>query len=227
MQRTPEPELMDDLEQVAAYGAADFSRSDAALIESLQQLCLANERELAAGDRLLDLGCGPGNISERLAQQWPNADVIGVDASTRMLALAEQRRQQDQPRLQRLRYQTCSLQDLSRAPSLEATVIVSNSLLHHLHNPQDLWRLHQRHGSAGALVLHRDLRRPDSPEQALALRQRYCSDAPAVLQQDYLNSLHAAFTAGEVREQLADAGLETLAVVELEDRYLEVRGRLG
>ena len=38
MQRTPEPELMDDLEQVAAYGAADFSRSDAALIESLQRV---------------------------------------------------------------------------------------------------------------------------------------------------------------------------------------------
>jgi trans-aconitate 2-methyltransferase len=227
MQRTPEPELMNDLEQVVAYGAADFSRSDTALIEALEQLCLANKQTLHAGDRLLDLGCGPGNISERLARQWPHCDVIGLDAAARMLALAEQRRQQDQPRLHRLRYQASSMQDLCTAPSLEATVLVSNSLLHHLHDPQDLWRLHRRHGRGSALVLHRDLRRPDSPEQALALRERHLPDAPQVLKDDYLASLHAAFTAAEVEEQLAAAGLQTLEVVERDDRYLEVRGRLS
>ena len=45
---------------------------------------------------------------------------------------------------------------------------------------------------------------------------------------DYEASLHAAFTVAEVRQQLADAGLDAqLQVAELDDRYLEVWGRLA
>jgi trans-aconitate 2-methyltransferase len=37
---------------------------------------------------IVDLGCGPGNITRRLAERWPTAEVIGVDASPAMLAAA-------------------------------------------------------------------------------------------------------------------------------------------
>jgi trans-aconitate 2-methyltransferase len=35
-----------------------------------------------------DLGCGPGNVTRRLARRWPGARVIGVDASPEMLGSA-------------------------------------------------------------------------------------------------------------------------------------------
>ena len=62
---------------------------------------------------------------------------------------------------------------------------------------------------------------------AQALLQRHAAEAPPVLQRDYLASLHAAFTPGEVEQQLRAAGLAgQLQVAPADDRYLEVWGRL-
>jgi hypothetical protein len=58
MLRIPEPELMDEAGQVLAYAQADFAASDAAMVERLAQLCGEDP-----GTALVDLGCGPGNIS--------------------------------------------------------------------------------------------------------------------------------------------------------------------
>lgn len=35
---------------------------------------------------VVDLGCGPGNLTRRLAQRWPGARVVGVDSSPEMVA---------------------------------------------------------------------------------------------------------------------------------------------
>jgi trans-aconitate 2-methyltransferase len=42
---------------------------------------------------IADLGCGPGNNTELIAQRWPEALVIGVDSSTNMIAAAREREQ--------------------------------------------------------------------------------------------------------------------------------------
>jgi trans-aconitate 2-methyltransferase len=36
--------------------------------------------------RVVDLGCGPGNLTATLAARWPDADVVGTDSSAAMLA---------------------------------------------------------------------------------------------------------------------------------------------
>ena len=46
---------------------------------------------LAAARRVVDLGCGPGNSTELLAQRFPGAAVLGVDTSQSMLASARER----------------------------------------------------------------------------------------------------------------------------------------
>jgi trans-aconitate 2-methyltransferase len=38
--------------------------------------------------RVVDLGCGPATLTALLAQRWPDADVLGVDASEEMVAAA-------------------------------------------------------------------------------------------------------------------------------------------
>src|SRR3954451_25330081 len=40
--------------------------------------------------RVVDLGCGPGNLTGLLAARWPGADVLGVDSSTEMVDRARQ-----------------------------------------------------------------------------------------------------------------------------------------
>ena len=45
---------------------------------------------IAADDpaTVVDLGCGPGNLTALLKQRWPHADVVGVDSSPEMVAAA-------------------------------------------------------------------------------------------------------------------------------------------
>ncbi|MFZ9319005.1 MAG: class I SAM-dependent methyltransferase [Vulcanococcus sp.] len=220
MLRTPEPELMEGLEQAQAYASADFSAGDQALIERVAALFPEG-----LGDRLVDLGCGPGNISFRLADRYGAAEVVGLDGARAMLDLA-QRQLQQRPELQgRVRFRLDCLP--LRGGSERFTAVLSNSLLHHLHDPQVLWSAVALLGEPGACVYIKDLRRPPSADAAVALQQRYLVDAPAVLQHDYIASLHAAFTPEEVQQQLEASGLaDQLQVAPADDRYLEVWGRL-
>lgn len=43
---------------------------------------------LTAPRRIYDLGCGPGGVARLLAERWPAAELIGVDAAPAMLAEA-------------------------------------------------------------------------------------------------------------------------------------------
>jgi len=220
MNRTPEPELMEGQEQALAYAAADFSAGDQAVVDRLVQLFPSG-----LGEAVVDLGCGPGNISFRLADRFPAAQVLGLDGAAAMLAPALQELSH-RPDLQpRLRFEQRCLPDAALPAGF--TAVVSNSLLHHLHNPSVLWRAVRQLSAPGACIYIKDLRRPESPDAVLALQQRYLADAPLVLQHDYIASLHAAFTPEEVQLQLESAALaDQLQVAAVEDRYLEVFGRL-
>jgi trans-aconitate 2-methyltransferase len=42
----------------------------------------------SAPDRVVDLGCGPGNLTAILPRRWPEAEVVGVDSSELMIKRA-------------------------------------------------------------------------------------------------------------------------------------------
>ena len=52
---------------------------------------LLNRVDLDAPSIVYDLGAGTGNITELLADRWPNARVIGVDSSEEMLGDSSER----------------------------------------------------------------------------------------------------------------------------------------
>lgn len=228
MQRCPEPELMNAPDQVIAYAEADFSAGDDSVVESLLELISNSCITLPSASLILDLGCGPGNISELLASCFPSSDVIGIDGASSMISMANQRLFAKRIFIQNLQYQHvdlshCCLDDLQQIR--DASVIVSNSFLHHLHNPQTLWDSVKQLAAPNAFMLHRDLRRPSKEQEVDALCDRYVSEAPSVLQRDFRASLMAAFTVVEVCDQLELAGLSQFMVKEIGDRYLEISGR--
>ena len=231
LKRTVEPELMDDPVQAAAYAAADFTNSDQALVDRVEA-CFGAD----LGGRLLDLGCGPGTITFRLADRFPGVSVLGVDGAPAMLALAEKerlRRMASSPQLaDRVTFAAYRLaaDGPGSTPLQGFTAVVSNSLLHHLHDPQVLCGQLRQMAAPGAAIYIKDLRRPATAAAAEALLHLHLGSAPPVLQRDYLASLHAAFRLEEVEAQLLAAGLPLgpggLQVAEVEDRYLEIVGRL-
>ena len=64
MERVLEPEIMDDPEQVQAYAKADFQEENQGFVDHFLRLY-----DDLDGAHVLDLGCGPGDIAIRLAQE--------------------------------------------------------------------------------------------------------------------------------------------------------------
>jgi hypothetical protein len=71
-----------------------------------------------------------------------------------------------------------------------------------------------------------DLLRPETPEAARAIVERYAGEEPAILRRDFNHSLLAAFTEDEVAAQLAEMKLTGLLVDVPDDRHWVVAGRL-
>lgn len=220
MKRILEPELMDDPAQAAAYAAADFSEPHGLFIEKFQQVFPGKN----ITGRVLDLGCGPADISIRFARAWPECHIVGVDGARAMLhegKAAVKRSGLEQ----RITLMHRVVPDLNLQKK-KYQAILSNSLLHHLHNPGVLWRYLWELSTGQTLVFFMDLMRPRTVQEAAMLVDTYCGNAPDILRRDFYNSLRAAFSLKEVKLQLEDAGLQGLMVEVITDRHLLIHGKI-
>lgn len=217
MDRVPEPELMDDPQQALAYAQADFSEPHQAFIDRFAERFPDHEPH-----RVLDLGCGPADVTLRFAHAYPSCQLLGMDGALAMLNLA------------RTAVGAAGLEGrvglvLGRLPETvlppqDFDTVISNSLLHHLADPMVLWQAIAISAEPNACVFVMDLRRPDSRTHAEELVQTYAAGEPGILQSDFLDSLLAAYRPEEVVQQLKQANLP-LKVDSVGDRHLVVYGR--
>jgi 2-polyprenyl-3-methyl-5-hydroxy-6-metoxy-1,4-benzoquinol methylase len=216
MNRTLEPELMDDPEQALVYARADFEQENQGFVERFREYF----PDFSEG-HVFDLGCGPGDIPIRFARLFPFCRITGVDASAPMVRLAEDLVQQA-GLSDRMTFRCERFQDLAGVSIADAAI--SNSLLHHVPNPLQFWHKLRLAVKPGSPVLVMDLLRPGSPEDAQAIVDRYASGAPDILRRDFYNSLLAAFTEDEIASQLARMNLTRLLIDVPDDRHWVVGG---
>ena len=227
MKRTPEPELMETPSQVKAYAEADFSVSDSMVVKSLEKYLKKIGKTLNKNDLILDIACGPGNISERISKNWPFVKVVGIDGSKEMLIQAEKKLCESVAK--NLSYELFEINSIATGKQqfpLKADVLVSNSALHHFHDPYRFWDALKKLGKKKCIHIHRDLLRPSSIEKALNLKEKYLSNSPEILKNDFYASLKASFRVDEVNQQLLKAGFSQLEVFQVDELYFEIIGSM-
>ncbi len=215
MKRILEPEIMDDEAQAVAYAKADFSSSNQMFVDGLIEAYSSRLRNV------LDIGCGPADVCIRLARAVPLIQITAVDASEPMVRLAREAVRQagleGQIKVTR-----------GRVPGLELGAcsydgILSKDLLHHLPDPAVFWDQIKRLAKGRTVVYVMDLFRPDTERRAGEIVESVSASEPAILKRDFYDSLLAAFTADEIKEQLRRASLP-LAVAQVSERHVLVKG---
>jgi SAM-dependent methyltransferase len=222
MQRIPEPELMDDAAQALAYHRADFSVPHGERLRVFRACFTGFEPDGA----VLDLGCGSGDVLLRFSRACPRACFTGVDGSQPMLDLAAQDVAADPALRGRVRLHRAFLPD-DELPAERWQLVMSHSMLHHLHRPEVLWQVIARVAPPGCAVFVVDLRRPSTVAAARRIVEERSAGEPEILRRDFFNSLCAAFEPDEVRAQLVAAGLGALRVAEEGEVHLVVHGVVG
>jgi ubiquinone/menaquinone biosynthesis C-methylase UbiE len=198
MKRTPEPELMDEPQQAAAYAAEDWSEAHGKIARYFRE----RFPQFTDG-RVLDLGCGTADVTIRFVNAFPGVTAIGVDGSEAMLGFG--RRAVSEAGLDsRITLENRYLPD-TELETLQFDAVICNSLLHHLRLLYVVaW---QRMRQAGISVLLIDPFRPRDRNSALRMST---PKMPACVV-----AFHAslcAYTADEVQDQLSAAALSSFQV---------------
>jgi trans-aconitate methyltransferase len=231
MERIPEPELMEEKKQVISYDEADFSEGEVNLINQIDHYLLRKNISLGENDLIVDLGCGPGNISEKLAIKWPNTEVIGIDGSKEMILRAEYNKNisNNQKKLKNLLYICSDIKDIKSDNFLfnkEISLLVSNSLIHHITYIEDFFNTIKSLSSNSTVNFHKDLKRPLDEKSALELKAQCSKIYNETLTNDYYASLKASYTFKELKNFTLKNNLSSLEVFEDGDKYLIVYGNV-
>jgi ubiquinone/menaquinone biosynthesis C-methylase UbiE len=243
--RILEPELMDTKDDAREYDTMDHAAVNAQFVTDLLALLVgwdeSNETHqrssrsplspqvpvgLAELDppygyglprHVLDLGAGTAQIPIELCRRAPHVCVTAVDAAESMLALAREN-VADAGLSGRIELVLADAKKLPFQPAKFAAVI-SNSILHHIAEPQHVIAEAVRVAASGGLLFHRDLCRPLDEAQLERLVTTYAGAATSYQRKLFADSLHAALTLDEIRELVTSFGFPPDTVNMTSDRH--------
>jgi len=215
--RTLEPEVMDAESDAADYDAMDHSHVNRVFVADLLDVW-RERRGLAEGAvTAFDAGTGTALIPiELLRAGWPG-QMVAADAAASMLELARRNMERTgfADRIEPV------LRDCKALPEPDGTfdLVMSNSIVHHIPEPEgvlaECWRILK----PGGLLFVRDLFRPADVATVDRLVQHYAGQDNAHQQRLFRDSLHAALTVGELQDLIEPFGLSRDAVRATSDRH--------
>src|SRR4051794_41421039 len=103
------------------WNPAQYDKFNAAREAPLHDLLALIERRPAM--RVVDLGCGPGNITAKLAAALPDSDVLGINSSEEMLTTAAEHAGP------RLRFEVGGIEEFADGNGQPYDLIFSNAAL--------------------------------------------------------------------------------------------------
>lgn len=167
---------------------------------------LAKDRSSTAPLRVLDVGCGAGDMSRRLERRAQRENLfIVVDGCDRNAIAIDMARREGEVVGTRGHFFVC---DVLQAPIPSGyDAIICSLFLHHLGTEDGVRVLRAMADATGGLVIVSDLIRSRVGLALVYLATRVLTRS-AVVHQDGVTSLRAAYTMAEVRALAGQAGLE-------------------
>jgi ubiquinone/menaquinone biosynthesis C-methylase UbiE len=210
LERVLEPEVMDS--ELDAHEYATFDNS------VVNDEFVTRALELAPpGGYVLDVGTGPGDIAVLFASRAPALRFLAIDLGEHMLGLAR-RNVVSAGLADRVEIARLDAKATSR-PAGSFDMVISNSLVHHIPDPEELFRELRRVARPGAGLFIKDLHRPASASELRALVDKYAAGCTPYQTQTFLDSLHAALTVDEVTAMLRRLGWDDVQAYRCSDRH--------
>ena len=221
LERVLEPEVMDTEQEAIDYDAMDHSEVNRIFVDDL----------LAAGftgGDVLDVGTGTALIPIELAKRLDELEIddfrlMAVDAAAHMLETARYNLAIHEI------YDKIQLsQEDAKATSFPDEMfdcVISNSIIHHIPEPDACVAEMVRVCKPGGLLFVRDLMRPESDEQVRQIVQTYAGDENEHSQKMFDDSLRAALTVEEMSATVGKFGFSAETVNANSDRHWTWIGR--
>jgi ubiquinone/menaquinone biosynthesis C-methylase UbiE len=184
-------------------GVAAYDRASRGLAFIIERYVLLNEvKRLQPVGKLVDIGCGPGYLAVKIAQQFPSLVVTGLDISDLMIELA--RRNWGSLSYSGLEFITGDAQNLPFSDD-SIDVAVSSLALHHWENgAKALAEIYRVLKPGGRLVLF-DVRRDASCAFYSALKLGQAFSPEAIRRTNgAVGSFWASYTTGEIINMLSE-----------------------
>ncbi|MCP5278688.1 MAG: class I SAM-dependent methyltransferase [Thiobacillus sp.] len=191
--REPEPDLvMDDPEQVAAYGEA--GRIDGVMAAAYLFHSARISQVIQGRAQVLDLGCGPATQLAQVAEFNPGTRFTGMDLSPTMLANAE--KHVGALGLTNVSFREGDITQLPGIPDGSMDAVISTMALHHLPTLGHLeacFAAVRRVLKPGGAVYLTDFGRLKSLKSVIFFAYMNARYQPHLFSLDYERSLRAAF----------------------------------
>ncbi len=213
MLRIPETEVMDTAEEAIAYDSMDFREVNSQFVQ--------DAIALGVHGKILDIGTGTARIPIQLAQELQQRgiefQIIAIDLARSMLDLAEE----NVTRAGLNSVIDLQLADAKQLPYADASfdAIISNSIVHHLSQPELFFRELARLIKPTSGILIRDLLRPDNTTQLESLVNTYAGDCDATQQKLFRDSLQASYTLTEIEQFFSTVPIDRIHIFQSSDRH--------
>jgi len=216
--RILEPEVMDSESEAIDYNTMDHSQVNRVFVDDL--LAALAPRAIGPGCgslRILDVGTGTALIPIELCRRPGSCHVTAADLAQSMLDVAAENIASaglgDRISLEHL--------DAKRLPFNDGDfdVVMTNSILHHIPDPQECLAEMVRVVAPRGLLFVRDLLRPVTVAELVRLVALYAGDANDSQREMFGASLHAALTLDEVQALAIPFGITADCVRQTTDRH--------